>query len=151
MNAQYPTEPSISISVSARVKAGQPVELTTLHNMNIKGENKDGNEIYISPMTNVNAGLMRANGSPRSQVHLTYQISEVINEKYSEDTVAINYEISINRERVQNASTLISTGEVVLDFDDSGVYYLWLGGNINLSGAVGGLYVGQFTIEIAYI
>ncbi len=149
--AQNSTGQNISISVSARVTADQPVELTTLQNMIIQSSDDEYNYVYISPMTDVNAGLMRTSGIPGLKVLITYQISDFVTGNEDYDKVIVNYVMSANHELVQEASTLIDSGETVLDFGDDGVYYLWLGGEFDLSRAFGGRYVGQFTIEIEYI
>jgi hypothetical protein len=39
----------------------------------------------------------------------------------------------------------------VVQFNEKGEYYLWLGGKVDLSKARPGSYDGEFTIQIEYI
>jgi hypothetical protein len=142
---------SISVNVSATVVSDSPVELTTLNNMVVTGEMDENNEIYISPITNTNAGLMRAKGRPNSQARMTYIIYEVLNEADGDGIISLRYEMSGNIERVQRASQLIDSGEAILEFGPDGLYYLWVGGRVDISQAAPGRYGGQFTLEIEYI
>lgn len=142
---------SISINVSATVVSDSPVELTTLNNMIVSGQPNQSQQIYISPITNTNAGLMRAKGRPNSQARMTYIMYEVLSEETGAGSISLRYEMSGNPERVQRASTLIDSGEAVLKFGPDGLYYLWVGGRVDVSKAAPGKYGGQFTLEIEYI
>lgn len=142
---------TISVNVSATVVSDSPVELSTLNNMIVSGDLDENNEIYISPINNTNAGLMRAKGRPNSQARMTYIIYEVLNEETGAGSISLRYEMSGNPERVQRASRLIDSGEAILEFGPDGVYYLWVGGRVDVSQAIPGKYGGQFTLEIEYI
>lgn len=151
VKAQVPLVENVSISVSARVVSESPVELTTLSNMIVVGGNNGGEEIYISPISSANAGLMQVKGTPGSQARITYIMSEVLSEASGQGSINIKYEMSGNPERVQSSSKLIDTGETILNFGADGLYFLWVGGHIDLSNTTGGKFVGQFTLEIDYI
>jgi len=142
---------NIVISVSATLISDTPIVLTTLNNMTVSGAASENQELYISPITSPNAGLLLAKGRPGSQARMTYVVSEVLNESKGAGSISIQYEMSGNNQRIQRSSILIDTGEALLDFDSEGQYFLWVGGHINLSKAVTGKYNGQFTIQIEYI
>ncbi len=149
--AQISTTNSISINVSATVMSNSPVELTTLNNMIIEGDITSNKEIYISPLTNRNAGLMLAKGRPNSRARMTYLINETLTNKKGTGKISLVYEMSGYPERIQKASNLISTGDFILNFGNDGAYYLWLGVRANLEYTLPGSYVGKFTVEIEYI
>ena len=140
-----------SINVSATVLNLSPVELTTLHNMNIDRDLNNDTEIYISPVSGSNAGLMRADGIPNSQVLITYLMTEELPEENGNGKISIRYEMSGNRERVQEASKIIHTGEAVCNLGNDGSYYLWIGALINIANAGAGKYSGQFSMQIEYL
>lgn len=149
--AQIRAGSSISINVSATVLSDSPIELTSLSNMVLNGEINEIQEIYISPISSPSAGLMRAKGKPGSMARMTYILKEELSNDIGNSSITIQYEMSGHPDRVQRASTLIDTGEVLLDFGKDGLYYLWIGGRINVGKAAPGKYTGQFTIEIEYL
>ena len=59
--------------------------------------------------------------------------------------------MSGNDKWVQRASKIMDAGEAVINLGSDGIYYLWVGGHINISKAVTGKYTGQFTMEIEYL
>ncbi len=151
VKAQITTKNGISIVVSATIVSDFPVELTTLNNLVVSGDESAEREIYISPLTSSWAGLMRAKGKPGTQARMTYIVKEVLSNETGMGYITLNYEMSGNAERVQRASNLINTGNAILKFGEDGLYYLWVGGKVDTSNAVSGKYTGQFTIEIEYI
>lgn len=142
---------SVQISVSATVVSESPVEIITITNMVIDTEEIIENEIFISPLNNPNAGLFQIIGMPNSQIRINYNKNVTILSEDNTGSVRVNYELSYYTERIQTASYAFSTDEQVLEFDETGIYYIWVGGNINLNNAVSGSYSGQFSIEIEYI
>lgn len=142
---------SVQISVSATVVSESPVEIITITNMVIDTEEIIENEIFISPLNNPNAGLFQIIGMPNSQIRINYNKNVTIFSDDNSGSVRVNYELSYYHEKIQTASYAFSTDEQVLEFDETGIYYIWVGGNINLNNAVSGTYSGQFSIEIEYI
>lgn len=149
--SQIPAGGNISISVCATIVSESPVELTTLSNITLDGEINDNREIYVSPLTSPNAGLMMAKGKPGSQARIIYLLSEILTDNSGKGFIKINYEMSSNSDKIQKASTLIEKGEATLNFNNQGICYLWVGGKINTSRAKPGKYTGQFTIEMEYL
>jgi len=92
---------SASLNITATVLNIFPVQLTTLHNMYIDRDINNDREIYISPLTGINAGLMRADGIPDAQVRMTYLINEVLREESGNGKISIRYEMSGNDEWLQ--------------------------------------------------
>lgn len=142
---------SVQISVSATVVSESPVEIITISNMVIDSDEIIENEIYISPLNSPNAGLFQIIGLANSQIRINYNKDVTILSDDNTGSVRVNYELSYYPEKIQTASYAFSTDEQVLEFDETGIFFIWVGGNINLNNAVSGTYSGQFSIEIEYI
>lgn len=151
VKAQTSAGSNISINVSATVVTNSPIELTTLSNMKLSASSLLESEIYISPVSSPDAGLMLVKGRPGLQARLTYRITETITEKSGAGTIDLTFQISSFPTLVQRASKLDISGEVILNFGSDGLYYLWIGGYVNMTKAAPGKYTGQFTIEVVYI
>lgn len=141
----------IQINVSATVVATSPVEIITINNITLDVADMVENEIYISPLTNPNAGLFQLVGQPNSEIRIKYDKEVTIVSDDNIGTIDIAYELSVYPENVQTASYGFTTEEEIIQFDESGDYFIWVGGRINLVNASSGAYSGQFSIEIEYI
>lgn len=150
-SGQLPITKSISIHVSAKVSSSNLVEIITLQHISIMGADWLSGELIISPITDSSAGLMQLNGVPGSTARVSCLLHGELKEESGYGRIDMRYLMSGNSERVQQASRLFETGEVIVHFNDDGVYYLWIGGSVDLSDAFPGIYNGYFTIEIAYI
>lgn len=142
---------SVQISISATVISESPVQIITISNMVIDVNDIIENEIYISPINSPDAGLFKLIGNPNSQIRINYDKNITVYSLDNEGYVSISYELSYYIDQIQNVSYSFSQEEQVLNFDESGIYYIWVGGNINLNNAVSGSYSSKFTIEIEYI
>jgi hypothetical protein len=140
-----------SLGIVAIVKDRAALRLETLYNICIDYRPGDEDEIYISPVASSNAGLMRAYGTPGSQVRMTYLPTDVLSEENGNGTIAVYYEMSGNKRWLQESSKLTDTGEAVFNLGSDGAYYLWVGGLINVTKAGAGQYRGRFTLEIEYL
>lgn len=145
----------VSIRVSATVVDSESISLDiiTLQNMAIRPEDflKGQNEIYVSPINAVNAGMMLLKGNPNAGVNIHYQPEEFIYSKSGDDFIKIHYVMSGYGERNQQASTLLETADLFIELNDDGEYFLWVGGLINTNNAGAGVYSGDFVFEISYL
>jgi len=142
---------SIQITVSATVVADSPVEIITISNIRLDVADMVENEIYISPLSNPNAGLFQIKGQANSDIRIKYQKQETIVSDDNLGSIAIAYELSVYPENIQTASYAFTAEEEVIQFNETGIYFIWVGGRINLANATSGAYSGQFSIEIEYI
>ncbi len=152
---QIPISDGVSIRVSATVVDSESISLDiiTLQNMAIRPEDflEGQNEVYVSPIDAVNAGLMLLKGNPNAGVNIHYQPMEFIYSKSGDDYIKINYVMSGYEERNQQASTLLETADVFIELNGDGEYFLWIGGLINISNAGAGVYSGDFVFEVSYL
>jgi hypothetical protein len=65
--------------------------------------------------------------------------------------LSCKYLLSGFRSDNQGASQLLDQVERIVQFNEKGEYYLWLGGRVDLNNARPGNYDGEFTIQIEYI
>jgi len=150
-HAQAPAGNQLTLSVSATVVSDTPVEIITLRNLQVSGEEIKQGIIYISPVTSPYAGLMQLKGEPGKMVRISYLMDDELLEEEGKGKIMINFELSSNHERIQAASSLVYTGELLIRFDHTGTSYLWIGGRIDTGLATHGKYTGSFTIEIEFI
>jgi len=142
---------NISISVAATVMSTGSVEIVTLQNISVGGTSRLTGELFISPLTGDKAGLMMLKGKPGSVARVRCLLTEELQEINGNGCLVIHYQLSGYPGRVQHAAKIIDTGEVNVTFNEEGVYYLWIGGRIDLKRALPGIYRGQFTIEVEYL
>jgi hypothetical protein len=144
-------EGKISIHVSATVINISSVEIVTLQHISLRGGSRLTGKLYISPLTDANAGLVQLKGKPGSVARVSCLLTEELQEKNGNGRIFIRYRLSGHPERIQHAARLIDTGEINITFNEKGIYYLWIGGQVDLTRAFPGTYTGQFTLEVEYI
>lgn len=116
------------------------------------GNSQPGQEvIYVNPVNDLNAGFMIANGTPDAEFRLEYELDRQLNRIEGEGFLNFRYELSGNSIEDQTSSQLIDYENRNLRFNNQGTYYIWVGGEVNLTNAQPGNYEGDFTIEIDYI
>jgi hypothetical protein len=143
---------SISISASATVVGGD-IDIATITNMGIIDAQRvqEGNVLYINPVFDPQAGIMRARGNPGAQIRVSYLPEMVIERREGEGTITFFYEISGFEGDNQRESELLDQIERELRFNADGVFYFYIGGTVDLSNALPGNYDGEFTMEIEYM
>ncbi len=143
---------SVIVSASATV-IGPEIDLETISDIQIDGARRlqEGNEVYINPVFDPEAGIMRASGQPGAEVRLSYLSEMIVTRQEGDGTLLFRYEISGYPGDNQNESELLDTIERVVRFNEDGEFYLWVGGRVDLSDASPGTYEGDFTLEIEYI
>jgi hypothetical protein len=151
---------SVTLNISASLVTNNSIQLITLRNMILAGMPGYGfrkckeilpGEIYISPVTDFRAGLLMAKGVPNTRAILRYRTHEILEDMSGTGTISIRYKLSSSPVLFQRSSVMNDNGEIVLNFDRNGKFYIWVGGFVNLRYATSGKYTGQFTFEILYI
>lgn len=149
---QNNTGTSISISASATVISGD-IELETINDMGIIDAQRlqDGDEVYINPVFDPQAGIMRARGNPGAQVRVTYVEEMEVSRREGPGSIVFTYEVSGYPGDNQRESELLTLIEHELQFNEDGEFYFFIGGYIDLSNALPGNYDGEFTVNIEYM
>ncbi len=143
---------SISISASATV-IGADIELETISDMGIidAQRTQEGTDIYINPVFDSQAGIMRARGNPDAQVRVSFLKEMEVSRREGPGVILFTYEISGYPGDNQRESQLLTLIEHELNFSENGEFYFYIGGRVDLSEALPGNYDGEFTLEIEYM
>lgn len=147
--AQNANVVSSGLEVSATIVPD--IQLMTIRDINMMDVETTNNILHISPIDDVNAGLMLATGQPNAQIRLNYLKQLEMIRTDGPGQLLVNYQVSVYSEDNQRASRLFETIEEALRFSELGKLYIWVGGVIDLNKAYPGNYEGEFTIEIEYI
>ena len=145
---------SVSITASATV-VGNAIELLTISEMSLiqasqLQQDEDG-AVYINPVFDPEAGIMKAIGQPNAQIRVSYIADREVFRREGSGSLMFHYEVSGLPSDNQRESELLIDQERELRFNAGGEYFFWIGGRIDLQDALPGSYEGEFTIEIEYI
>lgn len=144
---------SESVNVSAEVigSTQSAIEIITVSTIQFGETQPLNGQINVNPITDLNAGFMIAIGNPEAEFRLNYLPDRILNQINGNGSLTFSYLISGNDEEDQATSELLDLENRNLRFNEEGRYYIWVGGQIDLSNAAPGNYEGDFTIEIDYI
>jgi hypothetical protein len=140
-----------TIRSAATVVEATGIVLIPMKDMTIDEAGATDGILDISPVTDEKAGKMLVTGKPNTSIRLSYLDEMALVNTAGEGTLVCKYVLSGHRTDNQRASQLLDQVERVVQFNEKGEYYLWLGGKVNLSNARPGSYDGEFTIQIEYI
>jgi len=147
-NAQDSQKKSFSAMINVNAEIIQSVELITENTISFGNVQPGQQEIYVNPVTDMNAGYMIAVGGPNTNFRLNYLPERELTQADGDGTLTFTYEISGNSTDDQSTSDILELDNGNLEFNNEGLYYIWVGGRINLQNAAPGNYQGDFTIEI---
>ncbi|MEL7834048.1 hypothetical protein [Fodinibius sp. Rm-B-1B1-1] len=139
----------VSINVSAQVISS--IEMITIQSMNLSQAENDNDRITIDPQNSSNAGKMIAIGTPNSDIRISYLEQRELTRRQGSETLIFNYQIAGNTEDDQSTAELLNRENRDFEFNEQGQFYLWIGGNVDISTATPGNYEGEFTVDIEYI
>lgn len=111
------------------------------------------NKVFVSPVESSFAGQFRVQGSAGSSVRVSYLIYEDIQEASGNGGV-VNARYILSGMVLDNQfqSLLFApTGEFTIQLSEEGLYYLWVGAELDLNRASPGEYFSEFIIEMEYI
>lgn len=152
--AQQRQTPSDSVSISASATViGNSIELLTISEMSLVEASQMAEEemVYINPIFDPEAGILKALGQPHSLVRVSYISEREIFRKEGPGSLVFYYEVSGFGSDSQRESELLEDLEREVRLNENGEFYFWIGGRVNLQNAISGSYEGEFTIEIEYI
>ncbi len=143
---------TVSIRASAEIIGGD-IRLETISDMGIIDARRlqEGDEIYINPVFDPEAGIMRASGMPNAMIRVSYISEMEVTRREGPGTLFFRYEVSGFAGDNQRESELLQATDREVRFNEDGQFFFWIGGRVDLSQAVPGSYDGEFTIEIEYI
>lgn len=139
----------VSISVSAKVIS--TIEMITIQSMNLSKAQAINNRIQINPQTSSNAGKMIAIGTPKSDIRISFLQQRELTRSNGSESLQFNYKVAGNTRDDQSTAEMLDHENRDFEFNDQGRFYLWIGGDVDISTATPGNYQGEFTLEIEYI
>ncbi|HRZ48382.1 MAG TPA: hypothetical protein P5338_03200 [Bacteroidales bacterium] len=142
---------SISIKASATVIDKKEIELITLNDLQIDESMADNGIIFVSSKLDAHAGKMLVKGRSGDQVLLNFQQELILYNTTGNGTLLFTYNICGYNADNQRAAEIYNTGEQKVTLSQTGEFYIWIGGRIDISSALPGHYDGEFTIEIEYV
>jgi hypothetical protein len=151
LKAQSNDNAEINVSATVIGSTQNSIELITVNTIQFGNTQPEDGQIYINPITSLNAGFMIANGNPEAEFRLNYLPDRILTQINGNGSLIFNYQISGNSEDDQATSELLDLENRNLRFNEEGQFFIWVGGLIDLSNAAPGNYEGDFTIEIDYI
>lgn len=143
---------SVNISASALVIGGD-IEMETISDMGIIDAQRlqQDNVVYINPIFDPEAGIMRARGNPGALIRVSYLEEMEVTRREGPGSLFFVYEVSGYAGDNQRESELLDQIERELRFNEEGEYFFFIGGRVDLTDALPGNYDGEFTIEIEYM
>lgn len=139
------------IRASATVVEATGIQLIPMKDMIIDEASAQDGILNISPVTDEKAGKLLVKGKVNSSIRLSYLNEMALVNTSGDGTLVCKYVVSGYRTDNQSASQLLDQVERIVQFNEKGEFYLWLGGRVDLSRARPGSYDGEFTIQIEYI
>ncbi len=142
----------VNISASATVVGGD-IEVETISDMGIIDAQRmqQDNIVYINPIFDPEAGIMRARGNPGALIRVSYLEEMEVSRREGPGSLFFVYEVSAFAGDNQRESELLDQIERELRFNEEGEFFFFIGGRVDLSQALPGNYDGEFTIEIEYM
>lgn len=141
----------VTAQINISTEAVRSIELITVNTMTV-GNAQPGQElITINPISSLNAGHMIARGTPEAEFRLDYFTERRLTQIGGPGFLIFRYFLSGSVIEEQATSELLDIENRTLRFNEEGMFYLWVGGEVNLRNALPGDYEGDFTIEIDYI
>lgn len=139
----------LNITVSAEIQA--TVDVETRNNINL-GRISPGQEmVIVNPREDPGAGLLRVSGSPNMLFRVSFQEQRELVRVGGGRSLIFVYDLSGAPTENQLLSEPVSRENRDLQMSESGEYFFWVGGRMNLEGDIFGQYEGEFTIEIDFI
>lgn len=137
-----------SISISTQIL--ESIELLTIRSIDISNVQPSQGTIYISPTRDAEAGMMKAQGRPGADIRISFLSDQVLTSTGSDGAIAFEYLVTGNDKDEQETSEMLEPENQNFQLNEDGEYFFWIGGTATVSGAPGGNYSGEFTIEVDY-
>lgn len=141
-----------SFSVRATATVTDNLQMLTIRSLDLINPAIQDNKIVVSPISSSFAGMFKIIGNPGARVRVTFLQTEILKEQNDQiGEVSAQYLVSGSFEDFQFQSALLDVGEGNFRLSDKGLFYIWLGANLDLAKASPGLYLSEFIIELEYI
>jgi hypothetical protein len=138
-------------NISVRASINSTLETITIQTIDFQDVERDNSIINIDPVLSPRAGKIIIRGSANSEFRLDYIRERDLSNIDGTGTISFIYFIAGNRIDEQDTAELLDQDVRDLTFNEDGEFYIWVGGNVDLSNVEPGSYEGDFTVEVEYI
>lgn len=143
---------SVSIVVSATVDGmASEVIIVTLRDMNLDQQLTRAGVLEVNPVTDGEAGKIRAEGMPNAEVRISFLSQRELLRDEGAEYLTFYYRIAGNDIDDQASAEILDLDNRDYTLNEDGEFYFWIGGEVDLRNAVHGAYDGEFTVEIEYL
>lgn len=142
---------SNQFNISVRASISSTLETITIQTIDFQDVERNNSTINIDPILSPRAGKIIIRGSANSEFRLDYIREHDLSNIEGVGTISFHYIIAGNRIDEQDTAELLDQDVRDLTFNEDGEFYIWVGGNVDLSNVEPGSYEGEFTVEVEYI
>lgn len=141
----------INIKVSASVPDISEIDIIVVNSLAIDETKAVNGKLIVQPHKDAEAGMIRIKGSPLARFSILFMDFMELGNSDGEGNLRFKFNISGFPKDNQQASQYLDPLIRELNFSDTGEYFLWIGGEMNLTGINPGNYEGIFAFEIEYL
>lgn len=141
----------INIKVTASVPDISEIDIIVVNSLAIDETKAVNGKLIVQPNKDAEAGMIRIKGSPLARFSMLFLDYMELGNSNGEGNLRFKFNVSGFPKDNQQASQYLDPLIRELNFSDTGEYFLWIGGEMNLSGINPGNYEGIFAFEIEYL
>lgn len=141
-----------NVSIKATATVLNNLEMVSMRNLDLISPPIINNKISVSPISSSNAGLFKIIGSSGARIRINFLRTEVLEEQQEGfGKIFAEYSLSAGYEDNQAQSFLLTPGEATITLNSSGILFVWLGSELDVSEATPGIYLSEFVLEFEYM
>jgi hypothetical protein len=133
------------------VKIIGSIKMITVKTVQLSEADAADDHIRINPKTSGYAGKMITVGSPDSDIRIHFVKKQKLTNQSKTGKIIFTAKLAGNDKNDPSTSEFLNNENRVYTLNDKGRFYLWIGGDADISGAAPGDYHGDFKIRIEYI
>lgn len=141
-----------SVSITATAVVLDNLEMVSIRDLDLISPPIIDNKITVFPITSDFAGLFKIIGSPGTKIRINHMRTEVLEEQNEGiGKIFAEYFLSAGNDDNQAQSFLLTPGEATVTLSPSGILFVWLGAELDVSEASPGIYKSEFILEFEYM
>lgn len=148
-NSESAEKASITVRVGAEIVSS--IEMVTLRNIRFGKVQPSQQILRINPITDNKTGKMKIIGQPNGTIRVNYQETHSLQQIEGNYSVNFEYRLAGNSVDNQETSDFIDFNNFEAQLNQDGEYFIWVGGNVQVSELQPGNYQGDFTVEVEYM
>jgi hypothetical protein len=138
-------------SVKLSVKIIGSIKMIMVKTIQLSEADAKNNHIHINPKASGYAGKMIAVGISDSDIRVHFVKKQKLTNQDKTGKITFTAKVAGNDENDPSTAEFLKNENRTYKLNSDGRFYLWIGGDANISGAAPGDYHGDFKIRIEYI